>query len=146
MPTPVTVTDPRIPVIRLADAEALRAALAEPGAPPAAVLEESAPGPRIGVALSASGPQPLAARVAAAGDAAAQFTPVAARHAMGCVCCAGRSPAAQALDQLFQRRARGQCPWFDRVLALVRSPAGAAMLADALAEDVLTRARFRAAG
>lgn len=127
--------DPRIPVILLADAAALAEALAAPGAGPMAVLEEAPPGP----------PPTRTPPGGAQAPAHAAFTPAAARHAFGCACCAGRSPAAQALDGLFQRRARGQCPWFDRVLALAPSPAGAAMLATALAEDVLTQARFRPA-
>lgn len=131
MPNP----DSRIPVILLADPEALAAALAAPGAGPAAVLEEAPPG------SPPTRPKPGDAQA----PARAAFTPAAARHVLGCACCAGRSPAAQALDGLFQRRARGQCPWFDRVLALAPSPAGAAMLATALAEDVLTQARFRPA-
>lgn len=139
--------DPRIPVIFLADPAALAAALSAPGARPAAVLEEAPPG---GPEAGRTAPR-VAGRAAAAGPggpapARAAFSPAAARHAIGCACCAGRSPAAQALDRLFQQRARGQCAWFDHVLALAPSPAGAAMLAAALAEDVLTRARFRVEG
>lgn len=136
--------DARIPVILLADPTALAAALAAPDAKPAAVLEEAPAG-----AQAAGGPLPPVPGRAATGQPAAAraaFSAAAARHAIGCACCAGRSPAAQALDRLFQQRARGQCAWFDRVLALVPSPAGAAMLASALADDVLTRARFRAEG
>ena len=47
-------------------------------------------------------------------------------HAAGCGCCGGRSAAATALNRLFQARIRGQCGWFDRVLAIVETPAAAA--------------------
>lgn len=61
-------------------------------------------------------------------------------HAAACACCQGRSPAAMALDALFQARARATCPWFDRVA--VRGEDADAVLA-ALREDPVARARFR---
>jgi hypothetical protein len=64
-------------------------------------------------------------------------------HEVACACCGGRSPAATALDRLFQARVRGQCPWFDRVLALVETPEASAGLAAALSGDAVTAARFR---
>ena len=67
-----------------------------------------------------------------------------ARHAPACACCAGRSAAAQALDRLFQARVRGRAAWFDRVLVLAETEDGRAELAQALAQDPLTTARFRA--
>ena len=51
----------------------------------------------------------------------ASFDPFAPGHAAGCACCAGRSPAAVALDRLFQARVRGACSWFDRVVALAET-------------------------
>ncbi|WP_135466299.1 hypothetical protein [Crenalkalicoccus roseus] len=113
--------DARIPVTVITDPDDLPAALA---GRPAALLAE-APGP----------PSPLAA-------AAAAFAP-GESHPAGCACCAGRPPAAAALDALFQARVRGRCPWFERVVALVPSAAGRAALAAALRTDAVTAARFR---
>lgn len=62
-------------------------------------------------------------------------------HARSCACCAGRSPAAQALDRLFQARARGACAWFDQVVV---APDAAEEVRAALAADALSAARFRA--
>jgi hypothetical protein len=120
-------SDARIPVALLFDPSGLGVALA--AAPPAAiVVEGSLPAPQPGPGV------PVVA-----------FEPAAARHAFGCACCAGRSPAAVALDRLFQQRVRGHCAWFGRVVALVPGKAGAAMLRTALREDRLTAARFRLA-
>src|SRR4051794_32836087 len=74
--------------------------------------------------------------------AQASFTPGPA-HAPACGCCAGRSAAAAALDRLFLARVRGQCGWFDRVLAIVETPEAAAEIAAALRDDAVTAARFR---
>lgn len=65
-----------------------------------------------------------------------------APHPAGCPCCQPRSPAAEALDRLFQARTRGACAWFDRVA--VAADAEAPVRA-ALAEDALAAARFRVA-
>jgi sugar lactone lactonase YvrE len=67
-------------------------------------------------------------------------------HRTNCVCCGGRSAAALALDRLFQRRVRGQCAWFNRVMVLAPFPSAAALVTAALREDPLTSTRFRAAG
>lgn len=64
-------------------------------------------------------------------------------HRIGCACCAGRSPAAVALDRLFQARIRGNCAWFDRVGALVSTPASRLQVRAALSDDPMTLARFR---
>ena len=66
-------------------------------------------------------------------------------HAPACACCAGRTPAALALDALFQGRVRGTLPWFARIIALAESPEARAAVQTALREDALTAARFRAA-
>jgi hypothetical protein len=117
--------DARTPVALLPDSVALAAALA--AGPPAAVL-------------SAGGtPRPAGGVIHAAFDAAA------ATHPAACACCAGRSPAATALDQLFQARIRNACPWFDRVVALAETPADAEAIRAALAGDALAAARFRLA-
>ncbi len=117
--------DARIPLVILADAAGLAAALA--GGGPAAVLAEA----------------PAAARPegAVAGES---FAPAMAAHPAACACCAGRSPAAAALDRLFQARVRGAVPWFARVVALPSTEAGRAEIAAALSGDAVTAARFRA--
>lgn len=117
--------DARIPLTLVPDAAALGLALAR--GKPAAIVT-AAPPP----------PLPVAAVAAVAFDAGV------ATHRGGCACCQGRSAAAQALDRLFQARARQACGWFDRVLVLDEDGAGAEVLA-ALREDALAGARFRAA-
>jgi hypothetical protein len=112
--------DPRIPVTILA-ADGLAAWLAAGG--PAALVTDGADLP---------------------GFAAAERFDPRPMHRFGCACCAGRSAAAVALDRLFQARARGRAPWFDRV-AVMASPAARADIAAALAGDALTLARYRAA-
>ncbi|WP_027285140.1 hypothetical protein [Rubritepida flocculans] len=116
--------DARIPVTLLPDMAAVEAALAE-GKPAALV--------------TAAPPPPKPARAAAA----VSFAPGLAAHRAACACCQGRSPAAQALDRLFQARARGAAPWFERVLVLDEEGVGAE-LRRALREDALAAARFRA--
>ena len=117
--------DARIPLLVTEDAAALAAALA--AGPKAAVLAE-APVPTLPVGAVALG----------SFDAAQS-------HALACAGCGGRSPAATALDRLFQARVRGQCPWFDRVVALAETEAARAAIAAALAGDAVTAARFRSA-
>ena len=73
---------------------------------------------------------------------AVSFEGAAALHPAGCACCAGRTPAAEALDRLFQARVRGTCAWFDRVVA---EPAATLAIAAALREDALASARYRLA-
>lgn len=63
-------------------------------------------------------------------------------HMAGCACCTLRGPAADALGAMFQARARGAAPFFKRVIVLASRDGEAAVLA-ALADDVVTRARFR---
>ncbi len=118
--------DSRIPVTFMPDMAALDAALA---AGPATAILVEAPAP----------PGPTTA------TAIAEFVPVAP-HVAGCACCGGRSPAAVALDRLFQARMRGKCGWFERVVVLAPTPAGRAAVRAALDADALTAARFRQAG
>jgi len=118
--------DARTPVTLVSDKAALAAALA--AGPPAAVVSEAPP-------------PPLPPRAVAL----VSFGATTTTHAAGCSCCAGRSPAAAALDRLFQARIRNACPWFDRVVALAETPEAAASLRDALARDPLASARFRLA-
>lgn len=117
--------DARIPLVTVADAAALAAALA--GGRPAAVLAEGRGGEAPPGAV-----------------AVAHFDPTGPAHVAGCACCAGRGAAAAALDLLFQARVRGQCPWFERVVALAGTEAGQAEITAALAGDAVTQARFRA--
>lgn len=109
--------DARIPVSILPAAAALEGALA--AGRPAAVVGM---GGRVDLAFLAS----------------------TASHTVSCACCQGRTPAAQALDQLFQARARGTRPWFDRVLVLPEGGAEAEIRA-ALRDDPVASARFRLA-
>lgn len=114
--------DARIPVSFVPDQAALPGALAT--GKPAAIVSLAPPGPKPKGAVAADS---FEARVTA--------------HPAACACCQGsRSPAAQALDRLFQARARGVLPWFDRVLVL--GEAGDAIRA-ALRDDSMATARFR---
>ena len=116
--------DARIPVAFLPDAAALAEALA--AGKPAALVSLASPGPKPEAAV-----------------ASVSFEAGVTGHAATCACCQGaRSPAAQALEQLFQARARGACPWFDHVLVLAE--AGEFVRA-ALREDSMAAARFRMA-
>jgi hypothetical protein len=119
--------DARLPLVIVGDAAELDAALTD--GPRAAVLAEAPPTPM---------PESAAAL--------ASFDPFTPGHAGGCACCGGgRSPAAAALDRLFQARVRGACPWFERVVALAEAPAARDAVVAALREDAVTAARFRAA-
>lgn len=64
-----------------------------------------------------------------------------ASHAVGCTCCTPRGPVADALARMFRARATGTAPFFKRVLVLA-SPAGEAAVREALAQDVMTAARY----
>jgi hypothetical protein len=118
--------DARIPLVTVTDTVALAVALSQ-GKPAAVLAEapppESPPGAVALVSFDLSGPS----------------------HLPACSCCAGRGPAASALDRLFQARVRGACGWFDRVVALAETEAAQAEIAAALREDAVTAARFRAA-
>jgi hypothetical protein len=118
--------DARIPLTLLPDPAALAAALA--AGPPAAVLVQAPPGT-------------LPPGAVAQGSFDALMP-----HAVACACCQGRGPAAEALDRLFQARVRGQCRWFDRLLALAETPEATALLHAALRDDAVTAARFRLVG
>jgi hypothetical protein len=69
----------------------------------------------------------------------------ATHHVIGCTCCFARTPLAQALAKLFFARARGEIPFFSRVIVPC-APTDEPALADALVADPLTAARFRYAG
>jgi hypothetical protein len=113
--------DARIPLVLVEDEAGLQAALA--AGRPAAVLAEAPAPARPGVAQEAF--------------------EAAEAHAAACACCAGRPAAAVALDRLFQARVRGQCAWFEQVVALASSADGRAQVLAALSGDAVTAARFR---
>ena len=116
----VDAPDSRIPLTRLPGPQALADWLGQGG--PAALLTDAPQSVAGLVATERFDPRPL--------------------HRFGCACCAGRSAAAVALDRLFQARARGRSPWFDRV-AVLAGPAAEAQVAAALRDDALTLARYR---
>ena len=118
--------DARIPLVTVSGSAALAAALG--GGKPAAVLAEAPPPPLPEGAVALAG-----------------FDLSGPAHAPACSCCGGRGPAALALDRLFQARVRGNCPWFERVVALVEAEAARRELDQALAADPVTASRFRAA-
>jgi hypothetical protein len=107
---------------------------------------------RIGVRFGAVGDAGPDDALLIEGDASADRPAVArfaiiariAAHPIGCACCAPRGPTADALGRLFLARARGEMPWFHRVVAVTHTDAGAAAVRAALQEDVVTTARFRA--
>ncbi len=66
-------------------------------------------------------------------------------HPRNCVCCVGRGAAGRALGQLLHQRARGNVPFFQRVVVVYRSPEGRAAVEQALAADPLASACFRLA-
>jgi hypothetical protein len=66
-----------------------------------------------------------------------------APHAAGCACCVPRHPVADALRRLFQARARGEVPFFRRVVAVCTTDRGTELVDVALALDPTARAWFR---
>ena len=102
--------------------------------------------PRIPVRFGAPPGAPgVACVLALGGDAPAVphafFGP--ARHAVGCACCGGRAPVAEALSRLFLRAARGELPTLSAVYAPGLDAAGRAALAEILVRDRVCAARFR---
>src|SRR3712207_7094709 len=96
--------DARLPLVIVEDAAGLATALAI--GPKAAVLAEAPP-------------PPMPAEAAAL----ASFDLSMPSHAGGCACCGGRSPAAAALDRLFQAPGGGPRPWVEPVGALAGTQA-----------------------
>ena len=68
----------------------------------------------------------------------------AAGHPVACACCPVRTPAAEALGQLFAQRARGETPFFRRVL-VIGGPEHQTAVRVALDCDPVVSARFRLA-
>ncbi|HQT87907.1 MAG TPA: hypothetical protein PK677_05065 [Acidiphilium sp.] len=101
------------------------------------------------ISITFGGPVRAADAVLMAGDAPAPLAAVVERfspipvlgHRLGCSCCAPRNQAALALNRLFLARARGAAPWFKR-LVFIGNVAAQAELRAALADDLLSRARF----
>jgi hypothetical protein len=87
-----------------------------------------------------------AAAPAEAGKAAAHFVlPYApSSHPAGCACCVPLGPVAAALNRLFLARAKGEAPFFRRVVA-VAGAAGQAAIRQALEADPVVSFRFRLA-
>lgn len=85
----------------------------------------------------------LEGSLAAGAHPAERFEPAFSGHVPGCACCTPRSGAARALDRLFQRRARGEVPFFRSVLAVTATPEGDLEVWSALRDDPLASARFR---
>jgi hypothetical protein len=77
---------------------------------------------------------------APAGAPAEWLLPSAPGHAAACLCCTPRAALAEALHRLFLRRARGEVPFFRRVVAAASETEIAAALA-----DPLVASRFRPA-
>jgi len=78
--------------------------------------------------------------------AVAHFEVAERQHAPGCACCAPLSPVAFALRALFQARAKGDVPFFRRVVAVTRTEEGDVAVWSAIRNDPLTAGRFRLAG
>jgi hypothetical protein len=66
----------------------------------------------------------------------------AASHPAGCLCCALRSGAGDALAALFRARATGKAPFF-KTLSVIASATGQAAIRHAIETDVLCQARYR---
>jgi hypothetical protein len=64
-------------------------------------------------------------------------------HPIGCACCLPRGPVAEAFSRLFLARARGEIPYFSRVLAVAATNKGHAAILAALSEDPVISGRFR---
>ena len=72
--------------------------------------------------------------------ALATFTPEPASHGPDCSCCVSRRPAGRALAWLLQARARGQVPFFRRVVVYTTTDEGRAELHAALSADPVAAA------
>ncbi len=81
----------------------------------------------------------------ASGDVVLAISEDPGGHVPGCGCCQTRGMAGTALGRLFLARARGEQPWFTRVMAICATVAAEASLRAALADDPIASARFRLA-
>jgi hypothetical protein len=66
-------------------------------------------------------------------------------HAAGCTCCTPRGSAGLALARLALARARGEAPFFHRLIARTTSAEGRAAVLRALSTDPVAAARYRLA-
>ncbi len=64
-------------------------------------------------------------------------------HVADCACCVPRGVVASDLAALFLARARGEVPFFRRVVAVPASEAGAAAIRAVLRDDPFVSGRFR---
>ncbi len=64
-------------------------------------------------------------------------------HPAGCACCVPRGAVAADLARLFLARARGEVPFFRRVVAVPDGGAGTDAVRAALRDDPFVSARFR---
>ena len=85
-----------------------------------------------------------AASDAQAGDLVLSNGLAGASHPAGCACCTSRTAAAEALDRLFQQRARGEVAFFRRVV-VDTDVLGEEAVQAALRSDPVVSARFRSA-
>jgi hypothetical protein len=65
-------------------------------------------------------------------------------HAAGCTCCAPRGAVAEALSRLFLARARGEAPFFRRVV-VAAGPEAETRVRAALDRDAFLAGRYRLA-
>jgi len=71
------------------------------------------------------------------GDVALVVAEETPNHATGCDCCVARNAAGTALGRLFLARARGEAPWFTRVVAICETAGAEASLRVAEAQCAL---------
>lgn len=67
-------------------------------------------------------------------------------HGAGCACCGVQNAVGAALNRLFQQRARGEVPFFRRVVAQTTTAEGDLAVWSALRDDPVASARFRLEG
>jgi hypothetical protein len=91
-------------------------------------------GPDDAVLMEGDGPVSVAGAVVRIAAAAV------ADHALDCACCLPRPPVAAALGGLFLARARGEVPFFRRVVIVV---ADDVQIRAAIAADPMVSGRFR---
>ncbi|HEX3349007.1 MAG TPA: hypothetical protein VHS58_13000 [Acetobacteraceae bacterium] len=74
------------------------------------------------------------------------FQPGPGVPSAGCPCCASRGPLATVVGNMFAARARGEAPFFERVVAVLATPAGRQTIRAVLTADPVCAARFRLSG
>jgi G3E family GTPase len=101
--------------------------------------------PVLFAAAAAAGPDDA---LLVAGDApdvlVAADGPGATGHAAGCTCCTPRGAVAAALSRLFLARARGETPFFRRVV-VAAGPEAETLVRAALDRDAFLAGRYRLA-